>query len=77
MVTVTDATLTVNKAPLTIKAKDYTIKQGEELPAFEMEYEGFKNEETAEVLTTQATIATTATSASEIGTSVHSSRLCQ
>lgn len=68
MVTVTDATLTVNKAPLTIKAKDYTIKQGEELPAFEMEYEGFKNEETAEVLTTQATIATTATSASEIGT---------
>ncbi len=63
-----EAQFTITKAPLTIKAKDYTIKQGEELPAFEMEYEGFKNEETAEVLTTQATIATTATSASEIGT---------
>jgi hypothetical protein len=60
--------LTITKAPLTIKAKDYTIKQGEELPTLEMEYEGFKNGETAEVLTTQATIATTATSASEPGT---------
>jgi hypothetical protein len=67
-VTLKSGKLTITKAPLTIKAKDYTIKQGEELPAFEMEYEGFKNEETAEVLTTQATIATTATSASEIGT---------
>ncbi len=67
-VTLKSGKLTINKAPLTIKAKDYTIKQGEELPAFEMEYEGFKNEETAEVLTTQATIATTATSASEPGT---------
>ncbi len=67
MVTVTDATLTVNKAPLTIKAKDYTIKQGEALPALEIEYEGFKNEETQTVLTTQAAIATEATSASEPG----------
>lgn len=67
-VTLKSGKLTITKAPLTIKAKDYTIKQGEDLPAFEMEYEGFKNEETAEVLTTQATIATTATSASEIGT---------
>ena len=32
----------ITKAPLTIKAKDYTIKQGEALPTFEMEYEGFK-----------------------------------
>ena len=63
-----NGSLAITKAPLTIKAKDYTIKQGEELPIFEMEYEGFKNGETAEVLTTQATIATTATSASEPGT---------
>ncbi len=62
-----NGTLTITKAPLTIKAKDYTIKQGDALPTLEMEYEGFKNEETAEVLTTQATIATTATSASEPG----------
>ena len=63
-----NGSLTITKAPLTIKAKDYTIKQGEELPTLEMEYEGFKNKETAEVLTTQATIATTATSASEPST---------
>ena len=67
-VTLKSGKLTITKAPLTIKAKDYTIKQGEALPTFEMEYEGFKNGETAEVLTTQATIATTATSASEPGT---------
>ena len=67
-VTLKSGKLTITKAPLTIKAKDYTIKQGEALPTVEMEYEGFKNGETAEVLTTQATIATTATSASEPGT---------
>ena len=53
-VTLVPGTLTIEKAPLTIKAKDYTIKQGEALPALEIEYEGFKNEETQTVLTTQA-----------------------
>ena len=66
-VTLVPGTLTIEKAPLTIKAKDYTIKQGEALPALEIEYEGFKNEETQTVLTTQAAIATEATSASEPG----------
>ena len=60
--------LTITKAPLTITAKSYTIKQGDALPAFEAEYSGFKNNETASVLTTQPTITTTATSASEPGT---------
>ena len=59
--------LTVTKAPLTITAKSYTIKQGETLPTFEAEYSGFKNSETKAVLTTQPTITTTATSASEPG----------
>jgi len=59
--------LTITKAPLTITAKDYTIKQGEELPTFEVTYEGFKNNETEDVLTKKPTIATTATSASEPG----------
>ena len=66
-VTLVPGTLTIEKAPLTIKAKDYTIKQGEALPALEIEYEGFKNEETQTVLTTQAAIATEATSASVPG----------
>ena len=61
-------TLTVTKAPLTITAKSYTIKQGDALPMFEAEYSGFKNNETASVLSTQPTVRTTATSASEPGT---------
>ena len=60
--------LAIIKAPLTITAKSYTIKQGETLPTFEATYEGFKNSETSQVLTTQPTITTTATSASEPGT---------
>ena len=60
--------LIIIKAPLTITAKNYTIKQGETLPTFEATYEGFKNSETSQVMTTQPTITTTATSASEPGT---------
>ncbi len=66
-VTYVNGTLTVTKAPLTITAKDYTIKQGEALPTFEVTYEGFKNDETSEVLTKQPIITTAATSESEPG----------
>lgn len=59
--------LTIEKAPLTITANSYTIKQGEALPAFEATYEGFKNNETSTVLTKQPSITTTATSASAPG----------
>ena len=65
--TYVNGTLTITKAPLKITAKDYTIKQGEALPTFEATYEGFKNDETSEVLTKQPTITTTVTSASEPG----------
>ena len=67
-VTYVNGKLTITKAPLTITAKSYTIKQGDALPAFEAEYSGFKNNETASVLSAQPTITTTATSASEPGT---------
>lgn len=67
-VTYVNGKLTIIKAPLTITAKSYTIKQGEALPTFEAEYSGFKNNETESVLTTKPTLATTATSASEPGT---------
>ena len=66
--TYVNGTLTVTKAPLTITAKSYTIKQGDALPTFEADYSGFKNNETSSVLTTQPTITTSATSASEPGT---------
>ena len=65
--TFVNGTLTIEKAPLTITAKSYTIKQGEALPTFEATYEGFKNNETSQVLTKQPAITTTATSASEPG----------
>ena len=60
--------LTVTKAPLTITAKNYAIKQGDALPTFEVEYSGFKNDETSQVLAKQPTITCNATSASEPGT---------
>ena len=67
-VTYVNGKLTITKAPLTVTAKSYTIKQGDALPTFEAEYSGFKNNETANVLSTQPNIRTTATSASEPGT---------
>ena len=67
-VTYVNGKLTITKAPLTITAKSYTIKQGDALPTFEAEYSGFKNNETASVLTTQPRITTSATSASAPGT---------
>ena len=65
--TYVNGTLTIEKAPLTITAKSYTRKQGEENPTFEAEYEGFKNNETSSVLTKQPTFACTATAASAPG----------
>ena len=53
--------LTITKAPLTVTAKNYTIKQGDPLPTFECTYSGFKNGETSSVLTTQPTISCSAT----------------
>ena len=67
-VTYVNGKLTITKAPLTITAKSYTIKQGDALPTFEAEYSGFKNNETSSVLSAQPRITTSATSASEPGT---------
>ena len=67
-VTYVNGTLTITKAPLTIKAGNYTMVQGEELPTFTATYEGFKNGETESVLTTKPTLTTSATSSSDPGT---------
>ena len=67
-VTYVNGTLNVEKAPLTVKAGDYIMKQGESLPEFVASYEGWKNDETEAVLTKQPTLTTTATSESEPGT---------
>ena len=67
-VTFVPGKLTVEKALLTITAKSYTINQGGELPAFDVTYDCFKNNETKKVLTKQPTITCAATSLSEPGT---------
>ena len=60
--------LTVNKAPLTVKADDKIKFEGEPLPALTITYTGFVLGETASVLTTQPVITTTALATSPPGT---------
>ena len=62
-----NGTLTITKAPLTINVGDYTVEQGETIPAFVANYSGFKNNETEDVLTKKPEITTIATSDSEPG----------
>ena len=62
-----NGTLTITKAPLVIKAGDYTKLQGEDNPTFTATYEGFKNNETDDVLTTKPTISCEATKNSTVG----------
>lgn len=60
-------TLTINKAPLTISVGNYTMKQGDNLPDIIVDYDGFKNSETKQVLTNWPSISCDATSASTPG----------
>jgi hypothetical protein len=59
--------LTVNKAPLTIKANNQTRLVGQPNPALTITYTGFVKNETSTVFTTQPVISTTATTASPVG----------
>ena len=63
-----NGTLTVNKAPLTITAKDYTINEKEDFPTFDATYSGFKNGQSNSVLTTQPTFSCSATDTETPGT---------
>ena len=67
LVTYVSGTLTVEKTPLTISGGEYTMKQGDPLPELQAVFEGFKNGETAEVLTAQPVLTTEATSTSAPG----------
>jgi hypothetical protein len=62
-----NGTLTITKAPLTIKAGTYTRKQGEENPVFSLTYEGFKEEETEDVLIKKPSVSTSAIKESKPG----------
>ncbi|QEC43263.1 MBG domain-containing protein [Pseudobacter ginsenosidimutans] len=61
-------TLTVNKAPLLIKANDANMVQQQAIPAFTASFTGFVNGETLGVLSGQPVFNTTATTSSPIGT---------
>lgn len=60
-------TLTIDKAAITVKAKSYSRQVGEANPEFEVTYSGFRNRETAEVLTKLATATCEATPDSPAG----------
>lgn len=66
-ITFVNGILTINKAPLTITAKSYTINQKDDLPEFEVTYDGFKNEETSSVLTAQPIVTCDATDSETAG----------
>ena len=66
--TFVNGTLTITKAPLTITAKSYIIKRGEAIPTLEVEYSGFKNNETYAVFTKKPTVSTEAKSDALAGT---------
>lgn len=60
--------LTITKAPLTISTDDYTKEVGDANPTFALSFEGFKNDETNEVLIKQPVISCSATESSPVGT---------
>ena len=66
-VTVRNGTLTITKSPLTVNVDNATITEGDELPTFAVSFDGFKNGEDENVLTTIPTVTTEATNASPAG----------
>ena len=59
--------MTIAKAPLKVSVGEYTITEGDDIPNFTISYDGFKNNETAEILTTAPTATCTATKDSKAG----------
>lgn len=63
-----DGTLTVNKAPLTMTANDKTMTYGNNIPVFDISYEGLKNNETQPAWVTKPALSSTVTPTSNVGT---------
>lgn len=63
----TNGVLRVDRAPLEVKVGTYTKKQGEENPDFVVEYEGFQNNESKDVLKRQPDVICIATKNSKPG----------
>ncbi len=60
--------LSVERAPLTVSAKELTREYGEDNPAFTCIYSGWKNNENSSVLTTQPQAYSTVKKSSPVGT---------
>ncbi len=60
--------LTVNKAPLTVKADNKSKTYGDANPTFSASYSGFKNSDTSSVVSGSPTFATEATASSPVKT---------
>lgn len=60
-------TFTVNKAVLTITAKDTTVKPASSMTGFSVIYSGFKNGDNENALTVKPVVTTNATPASPVG----------
>ncbi len=65
--TISNGTLTVNKATLTAKANDKSREYGDNNPQLDVTYTGFVNGESENVLTTPPSISTSATKTSNVG----------
>lgn len=65
--TISNGTLTVNKATLTAKANDKSREYGDNNPQLDVTYTGFVNGESENVLTTPLSISTSATKTSNVG----------
>ena len=61
-------TYTITPAPLTVIANDASRKYGMDNPELTCSFFGFKNDETADVLTRMPNVETTATTSSNVGT---------
>ncbi|MBR6601560.1 MAG: leucine-rich repeat protein [Bacteroidaceae bacterium] len=68
VISYTNGTLTVNKAPLTIQVENAERVYGDENPKFTFAYSGFKNEETYDVLSERPSAKTEAITTSGVGT---------
>ena len=62
-----DGTLTIEKAPLMVRAKNVRVYHGEVIPELTMLFSGFKNNELEDVIDELPSIACSANSDSEIG----------
>ena len=66
-VQITNGTLTVTKAPITIAADDTSREYGDTNPALTASYTGFRNGDDTSDLTTLATVSTAANALSNVG----------